>query len=62
MSRVNLEDMSREQLMDIIMSQNKQLGIYNTMLTDTKAKLKKSEDEYEILGDKLMQARSILNS
>lgn len=61
MSHVNLDLLTVNQLKDIIIHQGKQLRFSEIQKNSLKTQLEKSEDDYEILGDKLLEVRSILN-
>lgn len=62
MSQVNVDQLSQESLKNLVVAQSKTLRLQQMQIEHLKGKLKKSDEDYEILGDKLMQARAILNS
>lgn len=58
---MNVEDLTREQLENIVIQQSKQLVSLQEALEWQKKALEKSEGDYETLANVVMQARQVLS-
>lgn len=58
---INVDNLSPEQLRSIVVRQTASLNLQAMQIEKLKESLKKSQDEYEILGDKLLEVRAILS-
>lgn len=58
---MNVEELTREQLENIVIQQSKQLQALQESLEWQKVALEKSEGEYEVLANVVMKARQVLS-
>lgn len=61
MKQVNVEDLSRGQLEDIVIQQSKMLQIQQLKIESLEKSLEESESHCETLGNVVLQARQILS-